>query len=176
MKKIISAIILVFFAKVSFSQMQLLHLQNNSSFGAVFPCKAEKRSVNSTVGITNSLQCRVDNSASVCVFITTEQPLDSQSFNRHGWKFIEEVNKQYASQMDKNFTNISGKLVERGGLGKAYAYEFLRMQDGIQVNVKGLWFVTNEKMLRGTVSCAPNNTNFMKKESDLFLNSFAILK
>ncbi len=176
MFKFITAATFVFFAKASLAQMQLLPLPNNGAFGAIFPCKAEKKSVSSTVGITNSLQCRVDNSSSVCVFITTEQPLDIQSFNRYGWKFIEEVNKQYASQMDRNFTNVSGKLVDMGGLGKGYTYEFVRLQDGMQVNVKGMWLVSHERMLRGTVSCAPNQTNFMKKDSDIFLKSLSILK
>lgn len=166
----------IFWAKFAYSQMQFLPLPNNSSFGAVFPCSADKRTVNSQAGVTNALQCRVENHTSVCVFVTAEQPLDVQSFNRSGWKFIEEVNNQYALQMDKNYKKISGNLVEIGGLGKAYSYELIRNQDGVSVNVKGLWLVSNGRMLRGAVSCAPNGTSFMKMESEQFLKSFSILR
>jgi hypothetical protein len=175
MNKIIF-IFTVFFSCNLFAEVQFLSLPNNHSYSAVFPCAAERKSVNSSIGITNALQCRVENATSVCVFLTTESPLDSQSFNRSGWKFIEEVNNQYALQMDKNYKNVYGKVVEYGGMGKAYAYELIRLQDGMQVNVRGLWMVSNGRMLRGTVSCAPDKTNFMKKESELFLKSFAIIK
>lgn len=162
--------------KLSFAQMQFLPLQNNSEFGAVFPCSGERKSVNSAAGVTNALQCRVDNGSSVCIFVTAEQPLDVQSFNKSSWKFIEEVNNQYALAMDKNYKNIYGKVVVIGGLGKAFAYELVRLQDGMQVNVRGLWMVSGSKLLRGAVSCAPNHTSYMKYESELFLKSFAIVK
>jgi hypothetical protein len=173
--KYILTFILISCANHALAQMQLLPITNNSAFGAVFPCSTEKKSVNSAVGVTNALQCRVDNGSSLCVFLTAEQPLDVQSFNRDGWRFVEEVNHQYALQMDKNYKNVYGKVVEIGGLGKAYAYELIRNVDGVQMNVRGLWLVTNGRMLRGTVSCAPNNTNYMRKESDLFLKSFSII-
>jgi hypothetical protein len=156
------------------AQMQFLPLTNSSAFGAVFPCSAARKSVNSAVGVTNALQCRVDNGSSVCIFLTAEQPLDVQSFNRDGWRFLEEVNHQYALQMDKNYKKVDGKVVEIGGLGKAYAYELIRNADGVQVNVKGLWLVARGRMLRGAVSCAPNDTNYMRGESDLFLRSFLV--
>ena len=156
--------------------MQFLQLQSNINFGAVFPCNAERKSVNSAAGVTNALQCRVDDGASVCNFLTAEQPLDTQSFNKSGWRFIEEVHNQYALQLDRNYKSIYGRVVDNGGLGKAYAYELIRMQDGMQVNVKGLWMVSSGKMLRGAVSCAPNNTKYMKQESELFLKSFVVVK
>ena len=156
--------------------MQFLTIDNGAKFAAVLPCTGEKKTVNSAAGITNALQCRVDNGSSVCVFLTSEQPLDVQSFNKSGWKFIEEVNNQYALQMDKNYKSIYGKLIEIGALGKVYAYELIRNQDGMQVNVKGMWLVSGSKMLRGAVSCAPDKTSYMKKETELFFKSFAIVK
>ena len=156
--------------------MQFLKLQNNVNFGAVFPCSVERKSANSAAGITNALQCRIDSGSNMCFFLTAEQPLDIQSFNKDGWKFIEEVNNQYALQLDKNYKSLYGKVVEKGGLGKAFAYEIIRMQDGIPINVKGLWMVSNGKMFRGAVSCVANNSNFMKQESELFLKSFTLVK
>ena len=156
--------------------MQFLQLQSNINFGAVFPCSVERKSVNSAAGVTNALQCRVDDGVSVCNFLTAEQPLDTQSFNKNGWRFIEEVHNQYALQLDRNYKSIYGRVVDNGGLGKAYAYELIRMQDGMQVNVKGLWMVSSGKMLRGAVSFAPNNTKYMKQESELFFKSFAVVK
>ena len=162
--------------KLTFAQMQLLPLQNNSAFGAMFPCIGEKKSVNSGTGVSNALQCRVDNGSSVCIFITAEQQLDVQSFNKNGWDFIREVNNQYALGMDKNFKSVYGKLLDKGGLGKVYAYELTRYQDGMQINVKGMWLVSGAKMLRGAVSCAPVKTNYMKNEIDIFFNSFSIIR
>ena len=167
---------LLFFTNLSFAQMQFLQLQSNINFGAVFPCNAERKSVNSAAGVTNALQCRVDDGSSVCIFLTAEQTLDTQSFNKNGWRFIEEVHNQYALQLDRNYKSIYGRVVDSGGLGKAYAYELVRMQEGMPVNVKGLWLVSNGKMLRGAVSCAPSNTKYMKQESELFLKSFAVVK
>ena len=158
------------------AEIQFLPLIDGSSLSANFPCATERKTVNSSIGTTNALQCRVDNGSSVCVYLTTAQPLDVESFNKKGWKFIQEVNNQYALQMDRNYKNISGRLVDFGGLGKAYSYEIIREQEGMRVNVKGLWMVSNRTMMRGSVSCAPNNTNFMKNESNLFLKSFAVIK
>ena len=174
MKNIFSFLLLFYF-NYTYAQTQFLSLPNGSAFGAVFPCSAEKKSVNSAAGVTNALQCRVDNGSSVCIFLTAEQPLDSQAFNKSGWRFIEEVNHQYALQMDRNYKSVYGKFVEIGGLGKAYAYELIRNQDGMQIRVSGLWLVSKGRMLRGTASCAPNNTSFMKSESELFLKSFTVV-
>lgn len=175
MKKIL-LLTSLFITPISFAQMQVLPLSNSVSFGAVFPCGAEKKSVNSQIGVTNALQCSVDNGSSVCVFLTAEQPLDSQSFGKAGFGYIAEVHRQYALQMDKSYRKISEKIVNMGGLGKALIYEIIRNQEGVQVNVKGAWLVANGKLLRGAVSCAPNGTNFMRNESSLFLQSFAIMK
>ena len=112
----------------------------------------------------------------MCIFLTAEQPLDVESFNKSGWKFIEEVNNQYALAMDKKYKNLYGKVIDIGGIGKAFSYELIRVQDGTQINVRGLWMVSGSKMLRGAVSCAPNGTSYMKYESELFLKSFAIIK
>jgi hypothetical protein len=160
----------------AFAQMQFLPLSNSTGFGAIFPCTAEKKSVNSQVGITNALQCRVDNGSSVCVFLTSEQPLDIQSFNKSGFKFIEEIHHQYALQMDKNYKKVIEKTVDMGGLGKSFIYEITRLQEGTTVNVKGAWLIANNKLLRGTVSCAPSDTSYMKNESAQFLQSFTVIK
>ena len=165
MKNLIFCLLL--FSNFSFAEMKFLQLQSNIYFGAVFPCSVERKSVNSAAGVTNALQCRVDNGSSACIFLTAEQPLDIQSFNKSGWRFIEEVHNQYALQLDRNYKSLYGRVVDNGGLGKAFAYEIIRMQDGMQVNVKGLWMVSNGKMLRGAVSCAPSNTTYMKQESEI---------
>ena len=159
-----------------FAEMQLLPLPKNSAFGAIFPCNGEKKSVQSVIGVANALQCGVGNGSSVCIFLIAEQPLDVQSFNKNGWGFIEEVNHQYALQMDKNYKSVYGRAVEYGGFGKAYAYELTRYQEGSHINVRGFWMVTNDRMLRGTVSCAPQNTSFMRRESEIFLKSFTAIK
>jgi len=160
----------------AFAQMQSLPLPNNSAFGAIFPCSGKKQSAQSAAGVTNALQCGVDNGSSVCIFLIAEQPLDVQSFSKNGWRFIEEVNHQYALQMDKNYKTVYGKIVDYGGFGKAYAYELTRYQEGAQINVRGFWMVADGRMLRGTVSCAPQNTSFMRHESELFLKSFTVVK
>lgn len=161
--------------KIAYAEIQALALPSGGNFIASMPCTPQKMSVNSGIGVTNALQCRADNGSSVCMFLISEQPLDSQAFSQSGWKFIEEINHQYALQMDKNYQKIYGKLVDSGGLGKAYAYSLIRQQDGMQVDVKGKWLVANGRLLRGTVSCAPKGTSYMKSESELFLNSFSVL-
>jgi hypothetical protein len=175
MKNLILILFIILSSKVN-AEIQFLPLMDGSSFSASFPCTTERKTISSSIGVTNALQCRVDNGSSVCIYLTSVQPLDIQSFNKSGWKFIQEVNHQYALQMDRNYKNIYGKLVQIGGLGKAYSYEIIREQDGMQVNVKGLWMVSNRNMMRGSVSCAPSNTIFMKNESDLFLKSFTVIK
>ena len=169
-------LLLLLCANHAFAQMQSLPLPNSGAYSAVFPCNGERKSVQSAIGVTNALQCQVDNATSLCVFLIAEQPLDVQAFNKNGWRFIEEVNHQYALQMDKSYKSVYGKIVEIGGLGKAYAYELTRQQEGVQVSVRGLWMVANGRMLRGTVSCAPQNTSFMRRESELFLKSFTVVK
>jgi hypothetical protein len=158
------------------AQMQFLTLPANNKLSAVFPCVAEKRSVNSAIGVTNALQCSVQNNSSFCSFLLMEQPLDVVSFNRNGWRFIEEVHRQYAALMDKNYRNVYEKIIDFGGMGKAYTYELIRMQGGLQVNVRGLWMVSDERLLRGTVSCSPSGTSFLRSESVLFINSLTVVK
>lgn len=166
----------IFFSIGASAQMQFVPLANGLNFGAVLPCIGEKKTVNSSIGVTNALQCRIDNGSSVCSYVMAEQPLDFQSFNKSGFDYIAEVHRQYALQMDKNFRTVYAKINDMGGLGKIYSFELIRSQDGMQVNVKGAWLVSNGKLLRGAINCAPNGTNFMKKENELFLNSFSIIK
>lgn len=157
------------------AEIAKLPLPNNGMFIANMPCSAQPVAINSAVGVTNALQCRADDGRSVCIFSIAEQPLDIQSFSKWKFKFIEEVHKQYATQMDANYRTISQRVTTVGGLGEVLIYELLRQQDGMVINVRGLWMVANNKMLRGVVSCAPNQTTFMKQEKELFLQSFSIL-
>lgn len=176
MQKYIYFLFLLFFSVTANAQMQFLTFDNGAKFAAVLPCRGEKKIVNSAAGVTNALQCRVDNGSSVCTYVIAEQPLDIQSFNKSGYNFIAEVHQQYASMMDKNYKNVFSKLTDVGGLGKVYFYELIRSQDGMQINVKGAWLVANNKMIRGAINCAPNGTSFMKNENEIFLNSFALYK
>lgn len=41
---------------------------------------------------------------------------------------------------------------------------------------KGTWIVSSNKLIRGTVSCVPVGTKFMKSESTLFLQSLMVIK
>ena len=158
------------------AEMQILSLPNSIGFGAVIPCKTKKRSVNSAVGVTNALQCAVDNGVSACIFAISEQPLDVASFNKSGFKFIEEVHLQYALQLDRDYKSIKQNVVNMGTLGRVLNYEITRTQEGVKLNVRGSWMVSNGRMLRGAVSCTVNSAGFMKNESELFLNSFVIIK
>lgn len=163
------------FASNVYAQMQILPLPNNGAFAAVMPCVGEKLSVNSSVGVTNALQCGVDNGSSRCVFSINEQPLDTDSFKKWGFRFIEEVHKQYALQMDKNYKSIYQRIVDKNGIGNALNYHLVRSYNGMPISVKGSWMITKNRMLRGTVSCAPNGTNYMKSETEQFLVSFSII-
>jgi hypothetical protein len=121
------------------------------------------------------LRCKKENASSVCDFLISEQQLDTQSFAKSGFSFIEEVHKQYAQQMDANYRNKFTSVVMQGALGKRLNYELIRRQEGIDINVKGAWLVSDGRMLRITASCAPENTSFIKNERELFLNSVFVI-
>ena len=79
---------LLFFLLISFStstisQIQFLQLPNNNKFSAIFPCKTENKSIKSSIGLTNAIQCRVENYSNVCLFLIAEQPLDVYSFKKN---------------------------------------------------------------------------------------------
>lgn len=172
--KIILSCLLAFHLN-SNAELAKLTLPNNGFFIANIPCQTQVVKMNSTAGVTNALQCRVDDGQSVCIFSINEQPLDIQSFNKWGFKFIEEVHKQFASQMDRNYRTISQKTIQFGGLGEVLTYELLRQQDGMTINSKGTWLVANDRMLRGAINCAPHSTSFMKSERELFFQSLSVM-
>lgn len=167
----------LWFFLTSYANADIVHLP--LPYGGIFsthmPCMGQRISVNSAVGVTNAVQCRMERSDSVCIFMMVEQPLDITSYNKLGFKFIEMVHQQYAQQMDKNYRNINQSIVNLKGLGNVLQYEILRSQEGVAVNVKGGWLVANDSMLRTTVSCAPNGTDFLKNERDIFLRSAIVI-
>jgi len=175
MKKII-LLLAIFFSGIAFSQIQFIDFPNGAKYGALFPCSAKPASINSAIGITSALRCRKESSSSICDFLIAEQPLDIESYNKYGFKFIEDVHQQYAKQIDPNHVNKGVKIVSEGALGKKLNYELTRRQDGMDINVKGSWFVYSNRMMRITVSCAPENTKYLINEREQFLNSPLIYK
>ena len=123
------------------------------------------------------LHCNVQTKTNFCNFMISEQPMEAEDV-RKGFAYVEEVHRQYALLLDKNYVTKSQKTVEKGGLGKTLTYELTRrsQQYGYDISVKGLWFVYKNRLLRATSSCAPDNSKFMERERELFLMSLTIVR
>ena len=167
--------LLTFLSFNALAQLQFLNLPNGAKFGAAFPCQTSSATVNSAIGVTNALRCRVEDQSNICDFLIAEQPLDAGSFNKYGFAFIQEVHKQFAKQVDPNYKPIKETIISQGGIGKKLDYELIRHQDGINIDVKGSWFTSDYRMMRISVSCAPSNSSYMKSQRELFLNSIVIV-
>ena len=157
------------------AEMRILDLKNGSALGAAFPCVSEFKTVNSAVGVVEAFTCANSISDTNCIFLASAQLIDKSEYKKNGMRFVAEVHKQYATQMDANYKEIYQRNSNLGDNKNVLKYGLVRTQDGVKILVEGFWAVVGDKLVRVTASCMPANENTQATVKAKFLTSISII-